>query len=1261
MAAKCNDNDLLIYSGTSQQQRILITLLARYAEVDERTASQLILFAKKYGAYLNYFDGTNQPAGDWQHFMAKDVSVTIATVTDWRIRDLMPFIKYVNEEVHNAVTAEEAKKYFKTIFDLVFSLASLLDQCLKRLPNDVRFTTFLSVAISSNLAVPLSILSGYYNTFKWATLSLISENSMYIDLLMPVDPVLLSGSFDISSLEKAWQVSYPAPPEITLKSLDAKDDISHILTHNLFNGPLQLFINGIINIVSKAPAYLNETLFKYSSHEPHYALYLAFLRLFKMAQDHLNDFTHNHLDFYYKDVLQLRNRVASPAFVHLIFELQKNTGQYLLTSNTSFKAGKDNSNNDLHYALANDVVIQKASIQSLQSLYLDKAAGILVESTVANSADGSGGKLTSTDQSWFAFGNDRKTPLADNGFAIASNVLYLNEGRRNINVTFNCSNLSGVTEDDLKGVFRIRFTTKKNWYTATSYSVVVNSPFVTFTVILPGDVPGIVAYSKKIHEGNFDTVLPMAQALVTDYKSYLKIKGLNVVSIILSVSATVKNLSLQNNDGKINAAKPFKPFGEFPGKNSSLIIGSKEIFQKHLTKLDIVFDWQPVDTSVAEAVASVPDYEKINLGPVLLAFSAAFPADTISSTATQLSQDLTASSALSATDGIFSNEIAASDVLSIYDVVNATLPVAADLLALSEGGWSKPIASSKNLYNTPVSLSKADTGNIPVTDSDFTPDAQYGIDAVSGYIKLALQTDTYSLATYLGNIQTSLEQTSVTVNYENATSLKVTSYTVPKPKLALPSPQIEANSVIINYSAETTIDFKNTTDAAFIHREGLYYHLEPFGSRELHPGLTDDAITFLPVFNLDNGVAKDNGGELWIGLKDASADETLSILFQVSDGSSNPLKPMTKIQWYYLAFNNWLPFDKLSVTDDTNSLTRSGIVTVSLPGTAKIGNTRANIALTWIKLVADHDPDAVSKIIAIRNNAAKAEFVQHLSRGIEFTKVLPAATISKPEVPVAAIKKTEQPYTSFGGRLHETNDQFYVRVSERLRHKHRAVAAWDYERLVLDYFPKIHKAKCISHTGFIENDTTKELSYSEVLPGHVMVVTVPDLTTFAAANLLRPYTSVGLLEEMQQYLEKLTSPFVRLHVTNPQFEEVQFDFKVTFLPGHDLIFFKKQLGNDIEKFLTPWAYESGRDIEFGGKIEKSVVLNFVEERPYVDFVTCFKMNHIVRREGSNIRQALYNVEEAVASTARSILVSYYNEDDLAKHIIQSPANCKCDG
>ena len=1174
MADNCFDTKLLKYSGTGQDARILPALSGKYVGVDERTTADLVLFAKKYGAYLNYYELTNKIAGTWENLMSADVSVAIADIADWPTKNYNPFLKGVNENIATVISDTEAKKYFKTIFDFIFSIASALDKSLNRLPADLSFSKFLSVAITSNLVLPLNVLADHYGNFKS---SLIDVGSTFVDPMMPVSNVVLSQNFDLHNLTPIWNT--PASAPITLSG-NVRNDINHIITHNLFTAPLNGFINGVINLVGKASIYLEETLQKYPEHSPHYALYLTFLRLFRFAQNHLNEYTGNHLDFYYKEVLRLTNRLAQPDFVHLVFELQKNVDAHLLTQGTLFKAGKDDKNNDLFYALTDNVVIQKASVQTLKALYLQKkgGAGVLYASPTADSEDGKGGKLLSVDKSWYLFGNPAKIAPANIGFAIASNILFLNEGKRTVTITFQCNSVAGITVKDLSGIFTIQLTGKKNWFTVDSYTPTISGDSFSLKMELNGDAPPVIPYSQKTHGGTFTTNLPMVQALVKDYKSYQKIKAAKILNISIEVSAAVKNLNLQNDDGRIDPAKPFKPFGEFPGLGASFIIGSKEIFQKSLTALTIHFDWQQA------------------------------PATNVN----------------------------------------------ADAVALNAGEWSIPFDSSIALGNSSNSLSGLT--NIKPADADFTVNDEYNISSVSGFIKLNYKGTKDSLSAYLDKVKAAISQTSVTLK-KNGTD--VTGFTINTPAIQGPPAPPLAKSLSIDYTATETITFSENTAGAFSDRKNFYYHLEPFGFRELHPFSTDNALSFLPVFDLDKGVANDNGGELWIGLNSALPGQTFSILFQVSEGSSNPLKNMTKVDWYYLSENNWIQFDHLLINDSTNNFTRSGIVIITVPDDATTANARADTGLIWVKAVVDHDTDAVCKLVAVKTNGAKATFVQDKAKNIEFTKPLLSAIISKSAIADAAIKKTEQPYPSFDGQVRETDKGFYIRVSERLRHKHRGIAQWDYERLVLQNFPQIHKVKCLNHTGFIKHDKTNILKYSELLPGHVMVITVPDVTNITTADLLLPYTSIGLLTRIQQYVQSFISPFVKLHVCNPKFEEVQFDFKVSFHPNYDPIFYRNLLIDEIERFLTPWANKSGKDIEFGGKIEKSVVLNFVEERPYVDFVTCFKMNHIISREGSIITKALYDVEEAVASTARSVLVSFYDTELKQKHIINSPANCDC--
>ena len=53
-------------------------------------------------------------------------------------------------------------------------------------------------------------------------------------------------------------------------------------------------------------ATLDKTLQDFPSHSPHYALFLTFIKLFRVSQNHLNGFTDRHLKFYYKDILALK-------------------------------------------------------------------------------------------------------------------------------------------------------------------------------------------------------------------------------------------------------------------------------------------------------------------------------------------------------------------------------------------------------------------------------------------------------------------------------------------------------------------------------------------------------------------------------------------------------------------------------------------------------------------------------------------------------------------------------------------------------------------------------------------------------------------------------------------------------------------------------------------------------------------------------------------------------------------------------------------
>lgn len=1229
MASNCIDINAINRSGSSREQRVLKALLPAFARLDERSHADLILFAKRYAKLLNYYNEDNAEAGNWQAIMSMDISVTLAGLAKIDVTGYAAHQKRIYNNIKVANSDFDRVKLFKTLFDFIFSVVIELDDYYRTLPPEAAFKEYFSSTIKARLQTSLQAIFSYYQGF--VSLGYIDSASEFIPPNSPV-PVTLAQHFDPLSLSAEWQGSV-TPIELSVPSPgDIGNSIYHIITHNVFNAQVDIILKTLSNITSQSASFLEATLTNFPSHTPHYALYITFLHLFKKAQEQLNLFTGRHLDFYYKDVLRLQTKEAVPDSVHLLPELQKGIEQHRVQKNTVFKGGKDIDGIEISYAADEETVIKRAVVKSLYSLYVQQnsAKGKPFEnvfaSPVANSDDGQGTPITRASKDWFAFGDPAKVKEAALGFAVASHYLYLNEATRTITLKLFFSTAPNIFSADLLHAFTVQLTGKKGWFDVAGYTVEVNNALKTiaFTLVLEGDAPPIVAYTEKVHKETYATDLPVIRFLLKNvrgsYNPYklLKSLSLNKIGVETKVSG-LKDVILQNDEGALNPSKPFTPFGSQPKVGSAMMIGSKEIFQKQLTALSIVVDWDDVpDSILSQLDEALKEYER---------------------------------------------------TLSYIDMRRKFHSV--KVSALNKGRWveiddRKGIFIEDNLYNEIFDwtrpdykyarkLSAADIEHavINVTASGITPNERnydkneaYSTTSIDGFIKLELNYPDFGHSAYPEALRNAAQNVTVTVTGSdtNMTMSVKPASTLPKPPY---TPTIK--SLSINYTAATDIELQLINSVSFEGKQGNFYHLAPFGYARINKSL-QTPVSLLPVY--------DNEGELFVGFENVIPGSTLKVLFQVADGTSNPLKQENKLEWFYLSSNSWLPFPSTDVIDATKNFTQSGIVTFILPSTINTGNTLFDATLSWIKVLVAKDTDAVCNLVNIHAQAIKATLVSDAVKGIHFKQLLPPDTVSKLLVADAAIKKISQPYESFGGQAAETSERFYTRVSERLRHKQRAITAWDYERIILEQFPAVYRAKCINHAGLIPGKTAGESKYSETAPGYVTIVTVPDLRQNSFKNPLKPYTSIGLLTNIKDHLKKLTSPFVKLFVLNPKFEEVQFQFNVVITAPLDENFYVKQLSMDIEMFLCPWAYNVEGDVSFGGKISKSVVLNFIEERPYVDFVTCFKMHHYIDR-GTAGEIAFMDIEEAETSTGISILVSYFDDKTNTRHLIEPGKKCEC--
>ena len=210
---------------------------------------------------------------------------------------------------------------------------------------------------------------------------------------------------------------------------------------------------------------------------------------------------------------------------------------------------------------------------------------------------------------------------------------------------------------------------------------------------------------------------------------------------------------------------------------------------------------------------------------------------------------------------------------------------------------------------------------------------------------------------------------------------------------------------------------------------------------------------------------------------------------------------------------------------------------------------------------------------------------------------MPAGSISGLADPLAQVKAVQQPYSSFGGKRPELTRGFYTRVSERLRHKNRALTAWDYEHIVLEAFPAIYKVKCLP-VGTSPDPRQEDI---------IQVVVIPNIQGKQPFDPFEPKLPADVLQSIEGVLVTHAPPGARLKVTNPTYVQLKARLGIRLRQDANPGYYKNLLNLELQRYLAPWAYDHSAEIVFGGKINASLIVNFLEGRPYVDYVAGIKL------------------------------------------------------
>lgn len=396
----------------------------------------------------------------------------------------------------------------------------------------------------------------------------------------------------------------------------------------------------------------------------------------------------------------------------------------------------------------------------------------------------------------------------------------------------------------------------------------------------------------------------------------------------------------------------------------------------------------------------------------------------------------------------------------------------------------------------------------------------------------------------------------------------------------------QAESVDVSYTARASLDSDVDTVGAF--------YLLPFGGYRAVD--TADPFPLLPPIEAE--------GQLLLGFRGLGTRQTLTLLFEMASLTAAAGVDVPAVAWSVLdprqPASVWSDLSAEQVrVDGTDGLTRTGILELALPALRTSGALSEPPDLQWVRASVGEGASSFPDTYGITPHASTAVAVlDDVADLTHLAEPLPAHTITSAVESLPEIGTIDQPLPSFGGRPPETDRTFEVRVGERLRHKDRAILAWDDERLVLERFPAVWKVAVLPARDTLGHPA----------PGEVTVMVVPGPDARQGVDPTAPEASSDLLSEIGDYLAVRASPFADIRVVNPSYVRLRVVAEVVFRGEDAGGAGIERLNDDLVRYLSPWFYDAERAALGGHYVSEPAIAEFVATRPYVVWLEALEVH-----------------------------------------------------
>ncbi|MFN9619407.1 MAG: baseplate J/gp47 family protein [Synechococcaceae cyanobacterium] len=618
-------------------------------------------------------------------------------------------------------------------------------------------------------------------------------------------------------------------------------------------------------------------------------------------------------------------------------------------------------------------------------------------------------------------------------------------------------------------------------------------------------------------------------------------EGLSLAAAHLRVRVEgIKNLTLQHEGSRLDPLEPFTPFGASPALDSSFYLSHPELLDGDHESLELQARWCKLPPSIERHYSAY-------LGWPGLPESSRVSADHFQAEATLLDRQ--------------SGPVLPARQLPLFDSSDAGRL----RMALPSGKAERPQRDAARAGDDDDLRLQDRVWRLRLTPTDFGH-GLYPALAAGKAQELALAINAQAAGQALA-MADAISRTGGSIGERYQASLQSLAtaainpddYSVPEPYTPLLA-ELEAS-----YSRARML-----WPGADGEGDQLL-HLHPMGEETIPA----EAPTLLPAFP--------HPGVLVLGLEGCQPPQPIALAFQLAEGSARGARQEPPLRWEVRDGDRWRP---LQVEHDgTSGLLHSGIVRLVLPQLSPAQGLPAE--RVWVRVLLLGAVQGYATILAVQTQAVEAVGLPAEDGAAPAHAPLAPGSIQELVEMVPAITAIHQPFSSRGGEPPETAAALRLRVAEALRHKNRALAAWDYERLLWAAFAsQLHKVIC----------------RPALEPSTVVVLVIPNLREQVPRNLLAPGASSDLLEAMADHLRRCCPPEVTVQVRNPLYVHVQARLWVCLREGTDPIAAQGQLQLALTRALSPWCFDAAAEVNLGGSIQLSEIAAAIDPLPFVDYV-----------------------------------------------------------